>query len=256
LIITFKIAFTLPQRPQATGLITVRLDVAPEHEAEFNDWYRLEHVPQLTALPGFVRTRRYFCETADLRYLAWYETEDERVEAGPDFQRIVAQPTPWSRRMRKLYGDRRERMNFKLMREVGRTDFGDAPWLYIVHTDIPDSIVDEYNAWHDSEHLPRCAAIPGVLRARRYASTGIVGGTTDGPRYLTAYEMTGPLGKPRRARGAQDAVDRKNARPVLQHPARALPAHRAWNKPPPGAVTQAPMNFGGLFSAKAASPSA
>jgi hypothetical protein len=187
----------LTTQPQATGLITVRLDVAPEHDAEFNDWYRLEHVPQLTALPGFVRTRRYFCEqwnsdSADIRYLAWYETADETVEGGPDFQHIVANPTPWSQRMRTLYGDKRERMNFRLMREVGRTDFGDAPWIYIVHTDIPDHIVDEYNAWYDSEHLPRCAAIPGVLRARRYMSTGILGGGSDGPKYLTAYEMTGP----------------------------------------------------------------
>lgn len=181
---------------QAGGLITVRLDVAPEYDAEFNDWYRLEHVPQLTALPGFVRTRRYFCSSADIRYLAWYETADETVEAAADFQHIVAHPTPWSQRMRTLYGDKRERMNFKLMCEVGntvgRTDCSDAPWMYIVHTDIPDHIVDEYNAWYDSEHLPRCAGIPGVLRARRYASTGILGGTTDGPKYLTAYEMTGP----------------------------------------------------------------
>ncbi|MFZ9530853.1 MAG: hypothetical protein ACO271_14875, partial [Burkholderiales bacterium] len=67
--------------PQAGGLITVRLDVATEQDAEFNDWYTLEHVPQLTALPGFVRTRRYFCEKADIRYLAWYETADDGVEA-------------------------------------------------------------------------------------------------------------------------------------------------------------------------------
>ena len=181
----------------AGGLITVRLDVDAEHEAEFNDWYTLEHVPQLTALPGFLRTRRYFCEqwnsdSADIRYLAWYETADETVEAAADFQHIVARPTPWSQRLRRLYGERRERMNFRLMREVGRTDFDDAPWMYVVHTDIPDHIVDEYNAWYDSEHLPRCAAIPGVLRARRYMSTGILGGTSDGPKYLTAYEMTGP----------------------------------------------------------------
>jgi hypothetical protein len=177
---------------QAGGLITVRLDVAPGHEAEFNDWYALEHVPQLTALPGFVGTRRYFCAQADIRYLAWYETTDERVEAGPHFQHIVASPTPWSLRMRKLYGDKRERMNFKLMCEVGNAPAPDAPWMYIVHTDIPDHIVDEYNAWYDSEHLPRCAAIPGVLRARRYMSTGILGGSSDGPRYLTAYELAGP----------------------------------------------------------------
>lgn len=176
---------------QAQGLITVRLDVSTKDEDEFNDWYTLEHVPQLTAMPGFVRTRRYFCEKTDIRYLAWYETADETVEAAKDFQHIVANPTPWSLRMRKLYGKQRERMNFKLMCEVGGTPV-DAPWMYIVHTDIPDHIIDEYNAWYDKEHLPRCAGIPGVLRARRYMSTGIAGGSNLNPRYLTAYELAGP----------------------------------------------------------------
>jgi len=179
----------------ANGLITVRLHpIAPDNDAEFNDWYNIEHVPQLTALPGFVRTRRYFCEKSDIRYLAWYETADETIEAGPDFQYIVGHPTPWSLRMRKLYGDHRERMNFKLMRDVANASAAlpapGAPWMYIVHTDIPDYIVDEYNAWYDNEHLPRCANIPGVLRARRYTSAPCTSGNI-GPKYLTTYEMTG-----------------------------------------------------------------
>ena len=170
----------------ANGLITVRLHTAAQYDDEFNDWYNLEHVPQVTALPGFVRTRRYFCDSADIRYLAWYETTDENVESGPHFHSIVSDPTPWSLRMRKLYGNNRERMNFKLMCDVGQAPAPDAPWMYIVHTDIPDHIVDEYNAWYDKEHLPRCAGIPGVLRARRYMAT------TGNPKYLTAYELSGP----------------------------------------------------------------
>ncbi len=84
----------------ANGLITVRLHpVSAERDEEFNAWYNLEHVPQVTALPGFVRTRRYCCDNADIRYLAWYETADENVEAGPHFQSIVSAPTPWSLRM-------------------------------------------------------------------------------------------------------------------------------------------------------------
>ena len=171
---------------QANGLITVRLHTTAQYDEEFNAWYNLEHMPQVVALPGFVRARRYFSESADIRYLAWYETVDELVEAGPHFQSIVSNPTPWSLRLRKLYGDNRDRVNFKLMCEVGKAPTPDAPWMYIVHTDIPDHIVDEYNAWYDKEHLPRCAAIPGVLRARRYAATA------GSPRYLTAYELTGP----------------------------------------------------------------
>ena len=170
----------------ARGLINVWLHVAPEREEELNDWYNLEHLNQVVALPGFVRARRYSVDDAPLKYLAWYETVDESVEPGADFQRIVAEPTPWSRRMRGLYGENRERMNFRLMRDVGRASDTDTPWLYIVHTDIPDDIVDEYNEWYDKEHLPRLVTVPGVVRARRY--TAVAGN----PRYLTAYELSDP----------------------------------------------------------------
>jgi hypothetical protein len=171
---------------RADGLITVWLDVPEAHDEEFNDWYNLEHLRQCVDLPGFVRARRYKVDDAPLRYLAWYETVDEKVESGPDFQGIVEKPTPWSQRVRKLYQDKRERMNFRLMRDVGDTTSTDAPWLYIVHTDIPDDVVGEYNEWYDSEHLPRLVTVPGVVRARRYTAT------SGNPRYLTAYELTDP----------------------------------------------------------------
>jgi len=169
---------------EARGLITVWLDVSQEHEPELNDWYDREHLRQVVALPGFVRARRYRVDDAPLKYLAWYETVDETIEAAADFQRIVAEPTAWSQRMRALYGEQRERMNFRLMRDVGRMTENDTPWLYIVHTDIPDDIVDEYNEWYDKEHLPRLVTVPGVVRARRYTAAA------GSPRYLTAYELT------------------------------------------------------------------
>ena len=96
------------------------------------------------------------------------------------------QPSPWSRRMRALCGEHYERMNFQLMCDVGEAgQEKHAPWLYIVHTDIPSDVVAEYNAWYDSEHLPRLVTVPGVLRARRYTAV-----TSNGPKYLTAYELT------------------------------------------------------------------
>src|SRR5688572_4864243 len=103
----------------AQGLITVWLDVPQEREEEFNDWYNLEHLAQVVALPGFVSARRYRVDDAPLRYLAWYDTVDESIEGAADFQRIVEKPTPWSQRIRRFYGDKRERMNFRLMRDVG-----------------------------------------------------------------------------------------------------------------------------------------
>jgi hypothetical protein len=169
---------------QATGLMTAWVHVPPEREDEFNDWYDLEHLPQVVALPGFVRGRRYMVENAKPKYLAWYDTADERVEPGAGFQRFVAHPTPWWTRMARCF-EYRERMNFRLMCDVGRVPEEDTPWLYIVHTDIPDHIVDEYNEWYDREHLPRLVTVPGVVRARRYTAVA-----DNGPKYLTAYELT------------------------------------------------------------------
>ena len=171
---------------KAEALITVWLEASAGHEDELNDWYDTEHVPQVASLPGIVNARRYRAR-GQLKYLAWYDAADENVEGGSGFQRITSRPTPWAQRMRRLHGGDGERMNFRLMCDVGRVLDQDTPWLYIVHTDIPDHIVDEYNAWYDREHLPRLVTVPGVVRARRYAAV-----TANGPKYLTAYELTDP----------------------------------------------------------------
>jgi len=71
-----------------------------------------------------------------------------------------------------------------------KCDVGDAnkssQWIYIVHTDIPEDIVEEYNRWYDEEHLPRLVTVPGVNRARRYLCSGQT------PKYLTAYGLDEP----------------------------------------------------------------
>jgi hypothetical protein len=167
----------------ANALMTAWTHVQPEREEEFNVWYDTEHLPQVVALPGFIRGRRYACDGAMPKYLAWYDTADETVEPGPHLKQFIANSSPWWRRIGGFI-QYRERMNLRLMCDVGETPREDTPWLYIVHTDIPDSIVDEYNEWYDKEHLPRLVTVPGVIRARRYTAV------SGGPKYLTAYELT------------------------------------------------------------------
>lgn len=49
--------------------------------------------------------------------------------------------------------------------------------------DIDAAHEDEFNDWYDSEHLPRMAAVDGVILARRFRSE------TDSPRYLASYHL-------------------------------------------------------------------
>ena len=60
----------------------------------------------------------------------------------------------------------------------------DAPWHYIVATDVLPAQEADFNAWYDTEHLPGLAAVPGVARASRYR---VVEGT--GPRYHASYDL-------------------------------------------------------------------
>ncbi|QEH80057.1 hypothetical protein EIK56_18770 [Sphingomonas sp. C8-2] len=50
--------------------------------------------------------------------------------------------------------------------------------------DIDAAHEDEFNDWYDTEHLPRMAAVDGVMMARRFRSE------TDSPRYLASYHLS------------------------------------------------------------------
>jgi hypothetical protein len=156
----------------AAGLITVRFDLAG---SDVGRWYRSAQGAHASGRPHFSVGRLYTVEDATPRHLAWYETVDpvRPSEAGA-----------WLSPAARAQVDAAEIMSFALKRDVGDKAADDTPFLYIVHTDVPDDIVDEYNAWYDEEHLPRLVTVPGVLRARRY--TAVEGH----PRYLTAYALT------------------------------------------------------------------
>jgi hypothetical protein len=61
-----------------------------------------------------------------------------------------------------------------------------AAGFYVVGMNAPTGAEEEFNRWYDEEHLPRLAAVPGVLAARRYR-------TWSGPRtYLAIYHVEDP----------------------------------------------------------------
>lgn len=84
------------------GLLLTMTEVPPELDAEFNDWYDREHLPERLAIPGFVSARRW---QTDLKpgagkYLATYELESAAVlESPPYLAKFRDAPTPWTTRM-------------------------------------------------------------------------------------------------------------------------------------------------------------
>ena len=57
-------------------IMEVRVNIAPEKEQEFNQWYNKIHVPEILAVPGFISGRRFQRVSGDeIKYMALYELE-------------------------------------------------------------------------------------------------------------------------------------------------------------------------------------
>ena len=78
----------------------VRMDVAHDHEAIFNDIYDHEHIPALLAVPGVARASRYrHPSPTDPRYLAAYELESPAVLQSPQWK-AAAESGRWPKDVR------------------------------------------------------------------------------------------------------------------------------------------------------------
>jgi hypothetical protein len=90
---------------EANGLLVASMDVDPEYEAEFNDWYNREHLPQLGAVPGVLAARRFQAagQDVDRKYLALYHLTSPDVSRSDDWAK--AANTPWTAKMRPHFRD-------------------------------------------------------------------------------------------------------------------------------------------------------
>jgi hypothetical protein len=79
------------------------MNVAPEHEAEFNEWYNTEHIPALGGVKGTLSARRYRGTGATQRYAALYHLASSEVPYSTEWK--AAANTPWTERMRPHFRD-------------------------------------------------------------------------------------------------------------------------------------------------------
>jgi hypothetical protein len=79
----------------APALQIGRMDVPPEIDAEFNDWYNTIYVPSYEKVPGVIRGRRFRAVTGTPTYLTFYEFQNPKVSETPAWmaQRDIAPET-------------------------------------------------------------------------------------------------------------------------------------------------------------------
>ena len=87
----------------ARGLLLNAMNVAPEVEAEFNEWYDKEHIPALAAVPGVLCARRFRGTSGNRRYVALYHLASPDIQASAEWR--AARQSDWTSRLQPHFRD-------------------------------------------------------------------------------------------------------------------------------------------------------
>jgi len=170
------------------GLLLAMMDIPAEIEAEFNDWYDTEHIPERLAIPGFRGARRYRSIEGGPAYQALYDLDSVAVLDQPEYGRLRENQSERTQRIAPQFRNLYRGVYTQIYPEGATAEAAPAGTaaLLLVGIAPPPGHEEEFDAWYNTEHIPALAAVPGVLRARRFAP---VDGST---RYLAVYELAGP----------------------------------------------------------------
>ena len=87
----------------AGGLLLNAMNVAPELEAEFNEWYDKEHIPALGAVPGVLCARRFRGISGNRKYVALYHLAEPAVQESAAWKE--ARVSDWTTRLQPHFRD-------------------------------------------------------------------------------------------------------------------------------------------------------
>ena len=162
---------------EATGLLAVWMETAPENEDDLNRWYEEEHL----------RVRRYVSTSGAKRYAALYDLADGAMTS-EEYLKARANSTPWTKKVTSALTSM-VRNEYELANAVGEAPAKTTPYLLIVCLDTTDEHDAELIDWYDQEHLAALQSVPGCHTAKRYRATELTPGW---PKNLAIYEIDSP----------------------------------------------------------------
>lgn len=106
---------------QGNVLIAVSQDLYSGKEEEYQKWYLEEHIPMLSKIPGWLRTRLYVTASIEnkeqLEYVALHEYAPTNGLDGPEYQAAIS--TPWRNEVQKSVVKEKRRRTYDLFHTIG-----------------------------------------------------------------------------------------------------------------------------------------
>ncbi len=175
-------------KKKGSGLLMVFADVDVEYDADYNAWYREEHLPERLSAPGFLDAALYQAVKGGPRYLAVYELESAAAMQTPEYLHMSQNPTDWTKRISPTAIGRGTVRNIYTQISPEESDpdtmgRAKAPAMQRGRMEVPSDIEAKYNDYYDNQRTPRNLTVPGCLFVRRYHAV------EGNPQYLTMYEF-------------------------------------------------------------------
>lgn len=143
------------------AILAVWNDVQPEQEADFNDWYIRDHLPDRVSIPGFRRGRRWLSAGGGPRYFTFYEIDDVGVMHSAAYLNRHENPTDWTRKVMPAFVG----MNRSICRVTARQGRGDGGVAAVVRLAPETGADDALRGWIAGQALPGIMRAPGILGA-------------------------------------------------------------------------------------------
>jgi hypothetical protein len=168
------------------GILVAAMSIAGAAEDEFHDWYDTEHLPERARVPGFLRCQRWIGADDRKVSVATYDLDAVGVLQSPEYRAIGGENlSPWSKRVTSRV-DRLMRFEGDQILPGDAMPPDNANGLLLNAMNVEPATEAEFNEWYDNEHVPALAAVPGVLRARRFRATSA------NRRYVALYHLVSP----------------------------------------------------------------
>jgi hypothetical protein len=206
-------------------IMIVSLRVAPEKEAEFNEFYHHRYIPKLLeVVPEFRAARRYeeYGVAGNLkwftkRFITVYEIASEAVLSQaleglsrPGREEERAQWARWKAEYLKDVTRVAYRQTYAHERVSWDGPFGSRPF-FMVTVEVRPEVEPAFRSWYEGEYLPKIMAdVPAWVACRRYTSVD-----REPIHYHTIYEV-------------QSLQDLEEAFALMRSPHR-FSSNAAWN---------------------------
>lgn len=145
------------------GMLMTFTETHPGDEEDFNEWYNREHIDERVWLPGFHRARRYVDCNGDARikYFATYETDKVEDLCDPDYMKLLADQSDWSKKVMKTFTTF-DRVAARVTVDLSHGFAGACAFARFYPAPL---VMDGLRTHLENDLLPRLIARPGMVGA-------------------------------------------------------------------------------------------